>query len=103
MKRSNGEIRWNGIKLDLEHNRITKNQIEIQLTEKETQILAILLEHEGGLVTREHFIQEVWLKKGVVTDRSLDMYISRLRKKTEVLPNVQIENQHGKGYYLKVD
>ena len=101
MTSSNNEIQWNGIKLNLGHNRVTKSHKKIQLTNKESQILAILLEHEGTLVSREYFIQEVWLKKGVVTERSLDMYISRLRKKTAVLPNVQIVNQHGKGYYLK--
>ena len=95
------QIQWKGIILDIAHNQITKNRKTIQLTTKESQILAILLEHKGTLVTRAFFMQEVWLKKGVITERSLDMYISRLRKKMAVLSNVQIVNQHGKGYYLR--
>ena len=94
-------IQWNGITLDLAYNQVTKGSHEISLTEKETQILAILFKNGGNLVSREHFIEEVWLKEGVVTARSLDMYISRLRKKTAPLPHIQIVNQHGKGYYLK--
>jgi len=80
---------------------VNTNQEKILLTEKETQILAILLEHIGDLVSREFFFQQIWMKEGVITERSLDMYISRLRKKMNVLPNVQIANQRGKGYYLK--
>lgn len=97
----NQEIEWNGIRLDIEHNRINTNHERIGLTEKETQILAILFEYAGNLVSREFFLQQIWFKEGVITDRSLDMYISRLRKKMKVLPNVEIVNQHGKGYYLK--
>ena len=99
-ERSDG-MEWNGIQLDMERNRINTHQEVIQLTEKETQILAILFEHVDHLVPREVFLEQIWHKEGVVTDRSLDMYISRLRKKMKVLPNVQIANQHGKGYYLK--
>jgi len=92
----------NGFKLDLKHNRITFGGKIIQLTDKEIQILSILFKHEGMLVSREYLMDEVWLKKGVVTGRSLDMYISRLRKKIEKISNAQILNQHGKGYILKI-
>jgi len=98
---SHNEIKWNGIELDIRHNLIITNQERILLTVKETQVLAILLEHVGELVSREFFLQQIWLKEGVITERSLDMYISRLRKKMKVLPNVQIENLRGKGYSLK--
>ncbi|MEL6627356.1 MAG: winged helix-turn-helix domain-containing protein [Bacteroidota bacterium] len=94
-------IQWNGIALDTAYNQVTQGSHEVSLTEKETQILAILFKHGGNLVSREHFIEEVWLKEGIVTARSLDMYISRLRKKTAPLADIQIVNQHGKGYYLK--
>ncbi|MEO0584397.1 MAG: winged helix-turn-helix domain-containing protein [Bacteroidota bacterium] len=94
-------IQWNGIALDTTYNQVTQGVHEISLTEKETQILAILFKYGGNLVSREHFIEEIWLKEGVVTERSLDMYISRLRKKTAPLADIQIVNQHGKGYYLK--
>lgn len=101
LSHSTTKIQWKGITLDVAHNRVTKSHKTIQLTTKESQILAILLAHKGSLVSRAFFMQEVWLKKGVITERSLDMYISRLRKKMAELSNVQIVNQHGKGYYLK--
>jgi hypothetical protein len=92
----------NGIKLDLGLSQVIAKGARIQLTDKECQLLAILMKHAGKLVTRERLLDEVWLQKGVVTSRSLDMYISRLRKKMEVLPNVEIANQHGKGYVLRI-
>jgi len=95
------EVVWNGLQLDLDLNTIKTNHVNIQLTTKETQILAMLFRHTGNLVSRESFLQQIWLKDGVVTNRSLDMYISRLRKKMKVFSNVQIVNQHGKGYYVK--
>ncbi|BDD09515.1 hypothetical protein FUAX_19470 [Fulvitalea axinellae] len=79
----------NGIKLDLNFNRILYKDESIELTDKETQILAILFEKAGELISREYLVQEVWAKQGVVTGRSLDMYISRLRKKLKPLPNIQ--------------
>ncbi|MEO0900284.1 MAG: winged helix-turn-helix domain-containing protein [Bacteroidota bacterium] len=91
-----------GMKLDLRTNQIlTQDQI-IKLTDKEAQIFSILFQHEGQLVSREYLTEEVWLKEGVVTSRSLDMYISRLRKKIKGISNTEILNQRGKGYSLKV-
>ena len=95
-------IQTKGIKLDLNTNLIIFKDEKIKLTNKETQIFSLLLKNEGQLVSRAYLTEEVWLKQGVVTGRSLDMYISRLRKKVKGLPNTEILNQHGKGYILKV-
>jgi len=98
----NTTIQVKGIKLDLNTNQIVTNDKKIKLTNKEAQVFSILFKNEGRLVSREYLTQEVWLKQGVVTSRSLDMYISRLRKKVKGLPNTEILNQHGKGYILKM-
>ena len=95
-------IQVKGIKLDLNTNQIVTNDQKIRLTNKEAQVFSILFKNEGQLVSRDYLTQEVWLKEGVVTGRSLDMYISRLRKKVKGLSNTEILNQHGKGYTLKV-
>ncbi|KEO75209.1 winged helix-turn-helix domain-containing protein [Anditalea andensis] len=95
-------LELNGFHLNLELNQIISEGEIIQLTDKEMEILSILFEHEGSLVTREYLMNEVWIKKGVVTGRSLDMYISRLRKKIKNIPHVQVLNQHGKGYIFKL-
>ena len=98
----NTTIQTKGIKLDLNANQIIFKDKKIKLTNKELQIFSILFKNEGQLVSRDYLTQEVWLKEGVVTGRSLDMYISRLRKKLKEVSKTEILNQHGKGYILNV-
>ena len=94
---------YNNLSLDVEFNKISQEGKSTQLTAKEAQVLKVLLNHSGKLVTKDELNYEVWEKNGVVTGRSLDMYISRLRKKLSEISSSQIVNQHGKGYVLVQD
>jgi DNA-binding winged helix-turn-helix (wHTH) protein len=73
----------------------------VKLTDKEMEIFRILQNRENELVAREDLLSEVWYDKGVITGRSLDTYISRLRKKLGVVSSMLIVNEHGKGYRLE--
>ena len=73
----------------------------ISLTDKEYKVLELLNKSFGELVSRETLMQEVWLNEGVITGRSLDMFISKLRKKLSGDPELKIANVHGKGYKLE--
>jgi DNA-binding response OmpR family regulator len=46
-------------------------------------------------------LKKVWEDEGVITGRSLDMFVSKLRKKLSNDPHVQIAGVHGKGYRLE--
>ena len=85
------------------HNQklLFANEI-IVLTDKECKILELLSRNFGQLTSREDLIQEVWANEGVITGRSLDMFVSKLRKKLSADPEVHITNIHGKGYKLEV-
>jgi hypothetical protein len=72
----------------------------IDLTDKETRILDILLKHQNTLVRRELLMKEVWNDPGVLESRSLDVFISRLRKKLSKDETIEIVNTHGVGYTL---
>lgn len=96
-------IQAKGMQLDLRTNQILSKDQVIKLTEKEAKIFSILLQNAGQLVSRDYLTEEVWLKEGVVTSRSLDMYISRLRKKVQDLGGTEIINERGKGYVLQVN
>jgi len=72
------------------------------LTDKECKILTLLNRNIGRLTARDELIQEVWTDEGVITGRSLDMFISKLRKKLSADPDLRITNVHGKGYRLEV-
>jgi DNA-binding response OmpR family regulator len=47
-------------------------------------------------------MQKVWIDEGVITGRSLDVFVSKLRKKLSGDPVLSITNVHGKGYKLEV-
>lgn len=73
----------------------------ISLSDKECKILELLFKNFGELVLRETLMQEVWISEGVITGRSLDMFISKIRKKLGADPGLRITNIHGKGYRLE--
>lgn len=74
----------------------------ISLTDKECSILKLLNRNFGQLTLRDDLIQEVWTDEGVITGRSLDMFISKLRKKLSSDLELRITNVHGKGYKLEI-
>ena len=74
----------------------------INLTDKECKVLELLHKNFGELILRETLMQEVWINEGVITGRSLDMFVSKLRKKLSHDPELRITNVHGKGYKLEI-
>jgi len=73
------------------------------LTMKETALLSIFAVSPNQVIERSRLQKEIWEDEGVIVGRSLDMFVSRLRKKLEVDPAVRIVNIHGKGYKLEVN
>ncbi|SOE22328.1 Transcriptional regulatory protein, C terminal [Spirosomataceae bacterium TFI 002] len=81
---------------------IFKN-VSNKLTYQEVKLLDMLVAVPNELVSRDDLLKEIWEKEGtVVTARSLDVLVSKLRKKFLQDPTVQISNVHGKGYKLEV-
>ena len=74
----------------------------IHLTDKECKVLELLHKNFGELIPRETLMQKVWIDEGVITGRSLDMFVSKLRKKLSPDPELRITNVHGKGYKLEI-
>jgi DNA-binding winged helix-turn-helix (wHTH) protein len=87
---------------DVKGNRLLLENEVISLTDKECKILELLNTSFGELVPRETLLQKVWIDEGVITSRSLDMFVSRLRKKLSGDGELRITNVHGKGYKLEV-
>lgn len=86
-----------------EQQRLVVKGAGISLTAKEAKVLHIFAANINQEIPRERLQKEVWEDDGVIVGRSLDMFVSRLRKKFEDEPSVQIINIHGKGYKLVVD
>lgn len=77
------------------------NEEQIELSAKESKLLYILASRLNELVERAE-LQKVWEDEGVIVGRSLDVFISKLRKKLENDPTVHLINVHGKGYKLEI-
>lgn len=73
----------------------------VELSRKETTLLKLFAENANMLLLRDRLLKEVWEDEGVITGRSLDMFVSKLRKKLHHDPNVKLVNVHGKGYRLE--
>jgi DNA-binding response OmpR family regulator len=87
---------------DVKDQRLLLGSEVISLTDKECRILELLNQNFGELIPRETLMQKVWINEGVITSRSLDMFVSKLRKKLSSDPELRITNVHGKGYKLEI-
>jgi DNA-binding winged helix-turn-helix (wHTH) protein len=87
---------------DVKGQRLVFGSEVISLTDKEAKVLELLHKNFGELIPREMLMQEVWINEGVITGRSLDMFISKLRKKLSADPALRITNIHARGYRLKI-
>lgn len=88
---------------DIQEKRLHLGDEVISLTEKECKILDLLNKDFGQLIPREMLMQKIWIDQGVITSRSLDMFVSKLRKKLSGDPALRITNVHGKGYKLETN
>lgn len=73
---------------------------EIRLTAREAELLTLLCEHQGELLPRKLALQQIWGATDEFSRKSMDVFISRLRKALAQDPSVRIENVHGKGFIL---
>ena len=87
-----------------EKQGILSNDTEtITLSAKETKLLRIFAAEPNSLIERDRLLKEVWEDEGVFTGRSLDMFISKLRKKIKNDTSLRLTNVRGKGYTLETD
>jgi DNA-binding response OmpR family regulator len=72
------------------------------LTRTETRVLRIFALSPNETIERSRLQKEIWEDEGVIVGRSLDMFISKLRKKLEPDPNIRIAVIRGKGSKLEI-
>ena len=81
---------------------MVKEAEEISLSKKECELLEIFITNSNQVVKRSELKKRVWEDKGVIVGRSLDTYVSKLRKKLQEDQNIKLINVHGIGYKLVV-
>lgn len=86
------------------YNLTLKYKDEVNsLTRKEADLLALLCKHKNNLVSRETALREIWGENDYFAGRSMDVFITRLRKYLKHDKNLVIKNIHGTGFRLEID
>jgi DNA-binding winged helix-turn-helix (wHTH) protein len=94
---------FGSVVFDAQKRQLEINDETIDLTATETRLLLIFASSPNETIERSRLQKEIWEDEGVIVGRSLDMFISKLRKKLELDPNINIVVVRGKGYKLEVN
>jgi len=87
---------------DAETRKLIMNGKTTDLTRTETRVLRIFALSPNETIERSRLQKEIWEDEGVIVGRSMDMFISKLRKKLELDPTIKIAVIRGKGYKLEI-
>jgi two-component system, OmpR family, alkaline phosphatase synthesis response regulator PhoP len=93
-------LQFNGIDLDTVRKRLIINDERIELTKKEYEILKILLENQGKVFSRDDLLMRIWGQDVIVTERTVDVNITRLRTKLRQFGSA-LKNKTGFGYFFE--
>lgn len=85
---------------DTQKQILTMGDVQEKLTTKEAELLTLLSNRPNELLQRDYALKAIWIDDNYFNARSMDVYITKLRKHLKDDPNVQIINVHGKGYKL---
>jgi two-component system alkaline phosphatase synthesis response regulator PhoP len=93
-------LKFGDIELDTTRKRLLINDEKIELTKKEYEVLKLLLENQTKVFSREDILLKVWGNKIIVTDRTVDVNMTRLRTKLGSFGQ-NLKNKSGYGYYFE--
>jgi DNA-binding response OmpR family regulator len=75
-------------------------EVPTKLTTKESELLELLCKHGNEILERNYALKTIWIDDNYFNARSMDVYITRLRKYLKMDSSIKILNVHGKGYKL---
>lgn len=85
-----------------EKHMLSYGEEKKELTELESKLLKYLCEKKGELVYREYVLEKLWQRNDFLARKSMDVFISRLRKYLSKDERVKIVNVHGSGFVLEI-
>lgn len=108
LKRSNGgelpeEFQFGNFHFNYRLHSVEHQGEPQKLSPKEADLLRLLLHRRNDLLSREEALETLWGEDNYFNARSMDVFISKLRKRFKPDPRVRIENVHGKGFRLVVE
>lgn len=89
-------------RFDSKLRQIIRNDEKQKLSPKESDLLKLLCQNKNELLARETALRKIWGDDGYFTARSMDVFITKLRKYLADDPNIEIKNIHGSGFLLQV-
>jgi two-component system OmpR family response regulator len=87
---------------DANKQLLTLDDKSVKLTTKESELLKLLCSNANNVLERNFALKSIWIDDNYFNARSMDVYITKLRKYLKEDPAVEILNIHGKGYKLLV-
>ncbi len=81
---------------------ISREGVKQKLSPKESDLLKLLCQNQNELLPRETALRKIWGDDGYFTARSMDVFITKLRKYLAADSNIEIQNIHGSGFRLEV-
>ena len=85
---------------DTQKQVLISDDISTKLTTKESELLGLLCAHVNEILERNFALKTIWTDDNYFNARSMDVYITKLRKHLKSDPSIEIINIHGKGYKL---
>ena len=82
---------------------ISIDGLQQKLSTKEAELLRLLCLHKNEVLTREEALLNIWHDDNYFNGRSMDVFLSKIRKYLKDDPNVEIVNVHGRGYKLLIN
>lgn len=79
---------------------ITKDGCVTHLSPKESELLIMLINNKNRLLPREAALKAIWGENGYFTARSMDVYVTKLRRYLKDDPSIEIKNIHGSGFIM---
>jgi DNA-binding response OmpR family regulator len=106
LKRSGKEeaesLRLGRLQINFNELLIEEGRNRYNLTPRESELLRYLIRHPNTILTREQILEELWGQNDYFLGRSMDVFISRLRKYLQSEPTVSLETKRGVGFIFKV-
>jgi two-component system, OmpR family, alkaline phosphatase synthesis response regulator PhoP len=93
-------LRFGDIELDNVRKRILIDKKKVDLTKKEYEILLLMLENQGKVFSREDILIRIWGRNVIVTDRTVDVNMARIRNKLGKYSSC-LKNKTGYGYFFE--
>ena len=94
------DLNYYNISINLKKTQVSVDKNRISLTNKEYSILLLFMKSPGRIFNRQELLNKVWGHNIIVSDRTVDVHITNLRKKIEKNKKI-IYTSHGRGYYIE--